>query len=522
MREELATIAVVCLCLIVSVTHAETAEEAFQSTFGAEADKVAKTPSKEDDVGFAAKLLEAAQTVTDQPEFQVLLCEKACEYAMSRPTGFPTAQRSVALWRQLKPRQQQKARKKMLELCERLYRDCRGEDKRVAGSCLIEALLAEGDAQLGAGKIVEALRLYKQAAGVAQATRCPWGFCVDQRIAAARDQQGVQRTLDRLEKALENRPTDKGIARQLAMLHLTGKDDPNAALRLWGSRGLEEKFLANLDLACREATGLGPEEYRKLRDFYRSLAPKAGRFGAIRMLQRSKGYAQDSLAAHTGKDAELLQADRALDQINAELARACSAVNGGWVDLLHIIRPEKDVIRGGKDWRFAEAGLVSPCAWLDWLMVPYLPPAEYDLRASFTRHSGKQMLAFFCTFGQKQFAFLVSESENTLCGLERIGGRRVRPDNPSTRKLSVQNGRRYTVLIQVRREGIGVSLDGRRIIEHRTNGSDLMLPPTWPDKQPPGLVIAAWRSRVVYHSLCVKDVNGRGTFVDHPKPQEKD
>lgn len=134
------------------------------------------------------------------------------------------------------------------------------------------------------------------------------------------------------------------------------------------------------------------------------------------------------------------------------------------------------------------------------------PTEEYDFRVTFTRHSGVHSIAVIVVHGGKQCAFEADAWGQHLGGFQNINGRDIR-DNPTRReRVSLVNGRQYTMTVEVRRERIRGFLDDQEIANYQTTGSDLSLSDLW--RMPPGsqLAIAAWKADTTFHSVDIRPV----------------
>ena len=88
---------IVILLTFGSTAMADEAEDAFNSLYGDELERVAATPSSADDMILAAKLLEAVRGVTGQPALLAVLCEKTYVLAGKSPAGCATALAAMEL-----------------------------------------------------------------------------------------------------------------------------------------------------------------------------------------------------------------------------------------------------------------------------------------------------------------------------------------------------------------------------------------------------------------------------------------
>jgi hypothetical protein len=326
----------------------------------------------------------------------------------------------------------------------------------------------------------------------------------------------VDRSVEKLQAALKADPKNSKAANDLVMAYLLEKDSPALALEAAQAHALDGEFAGNLELAARPLSQLDANACRRLLEWYRPLAAGADAWPKATALSRAKEYGLRFLELHVEADSRRVSADRDLEAVCKELMEVRNRFAGGWLDLLAMVRPDKDR-RGyeGARWTLTEEGLLFQSAGGpgNVMVAPYEPPAEYDLFTSFTREQGQEPVYLLCTFGaNKQFRVVLGAQNNTRGGLEPLIG----PDawyvssraNPTVRAISLTNHRRYNLLAQVRAGGIRVLLDGEPAIELRTDGS-LVANDNYVHKA--GVMTKT--GRTVFHCLYVKEVSGKGKVV---------
>ncbi|MGH2690166.1 MAG: hypothetical protein ACRDKW_15375, partial [Actinomycetota bacterium] len=103
------------------------------------------------------------------------------------------------------------------------------------------------------------------------------------------------------------------------------------------------------------------------------------------------------------------------------LAAGCAGPSTGskTIDLLKLVDPAKDSVQGA--WRFEGTALVTGPARFSRLQIPYVPPAEYDLRAVVERKDGSNSIVFGLVAGGRQFCFVLDAFErDTASGIDLI------------------------------------------------------------------------------------------------------
>lgn len=180
-----------------------------------------------------------------------------------------------------------------------------------------------------------------------------------------------------------------------------------------------------------------------------------------------------------------------------------SAADPVWQSVLPAIDPASAVAgrwnKAGNELRVAAADGAR-------IAVPAAPGSEYDFRVQFTRVTGQHSLALFFSQGGKLGAFEVDAWGEHLAGLQMIAGRDVR-QNPTRRAgVTLENGRRYTLTVEVRKDRVRGLLDDREIFAHTTTGNDLSLPPLWAMPTGTQLGIGAWNAETIFHTVELRTV----------------
>ncbi|MCX6910577.1 MAG: SUMF1/EgtB/PvdO family nonheme iron enzyme, partial [Verrucomicrobia bacterium] len=190
-----------------------------------------------------------------------------------------------------------------------------------------------------------------------------------------------------------------------------------------------------------------------------------------------------------------------------------TATDAAWqnaINLLPLIDPQKDAVEG--QWTLENGELkVAPSNFAR-LQIPYQAPEEYDFRIVFSRQSGDRAIWQILMGGGRQFDWCLAGFGGEVFGFESIAGK-----NPSFGKVRIkqglENGRRYTSLVSVRKDGMKAFLDGRLIIERKTDYQDMGLPKELRLRDERLLGIGAERYSVVFYRVEVREVTGKGRFT---------
>jgi putative intracellular protease/amidase len=187
-----------------------------------------------------------------------------------------------------------------------------------------------------------------------------------------------------------------------------------------------------------------------------------------------------------------------------------------WVDLVRLADPAKSAVQG--DWTKTSDGVVTKSATGSRLVLPARPAGEYDFRVAFTRRTGVHSVALFFVAGGKQASFEIDAWGEHLAGIQQIGEQDIRANGTRVANQTLQNGRRYTAEVRVRRDRIEVYLDDKQIATHRSDGSDLSLLDVWRLPDPQSLGIGAWDSETVFHRVEVRRVSGELALASAATP----
>jgi hypothetical protein len=238
----------------------------------------------------------------------------------------------------------------------------------------------------------------------------------------------------------------------------------------------------------------------KLADLWWDLADKEGNaFDKRRIQARARSWYER--AAPNAAGFVLLRIEKKLSDLEKAAGGAGAS---GPVDLLRLIDPAKDAVQGS--WSFSGKVLVTPAGGI--LQIPYLPPAEYDL----TIVAEKKDVALF-------FVGLVAAGTQCSVLLDHNGsaasciglfGKGVAGE-PSTFYAGEAFPRTApsTVVCAVRRAGIVITVDKKKIVEYRGDCRKLPLDPGWtiPDGKALGI-----GSNSPYHvsKIVLTPVSGQG------------
>lgn len=193
-----------------------------------------------------------------------------------------------------------------------------------------------------------------------------------------------------------------------------------------------------------------------------------------------------------------------LSETNQDQSTIASATEG-WVDLISRSDPPANTVAG--NWEVTSTGELhadaTPGARI---MLSFLPPREYDLEVQFTRNSGTQSIALHFLDGEGSATFDIDGWSENLGGIQNIDGENIRTNPTRVDNVVLENGRRYSAEIRVRRDQVQAFLNGQLLTTYQGDGSNLTLLELWalPEKS---LGLGAYDSDTTFHQVRLRPVS---------------
>lgn len=182
------------------------------------------------------------------------------------------------------------------------------------------------------------------------------------------------------------------------------------------------------------------------------------------------------------------------------------AAEPAWQSVMPAIEPA-DAVQG--EWSKSGSELRIRAASGGRIMLPVSPTGEYDFRVSFTRTSGQHSIGLLFVHGGKMCAFEADAWGQHLAGFQDIGGRDMRQNSTAKNGVTLENGRRYMMTVEVRKDRIRGLLDDKELASFTTDGSDLSLSDLWRMPRATHLGLAAWDADTTFHTVEVRSLTGR-------------
>jgi hypothetical protein len=181
-----------------------------------------------------------------------------------------------------------------------------------------------------------------------------------------------------------------------------------------------------------------------------------------------------------------------------------SATTGGhgtWIDLLRMVDPKRDAQAG--NWKLENSVLTSNNQNGARVQIPYFPPEEYDYRIVFSRNEGDSAVIQFASRQDREMIWCTGWPKSKFALNEK------EVDQSS----GLENGRKYTSLIRVRRGSVQFFLNDRLILEEKDQAR-LFDPGTWYGLQDKRLLgVGSHFSPTSFYSIEIQEVSGHGKLM---------
>jgi serine/threonine protein kinase len=176
------------------------------------------------------------------------------------------------------------------------------------------------------------------------------------------------------------------------------------------------------------------------------------------------------------------------------------------INLLSSVDPIRDAVHG--KWTVTKEGILSDAAHDAGLQFSYHPPAEYDLTVSFTPLIQKDCVNVVAVMNGRQFQLNLG-TNNTWGGIDSVKKKRAADaGNPTRVPVSLQANHKYTLVVQVRKASVAALLDGKPLLDYKTDGSDLSLIGKWDLRDKNAIGVQSGDTPTVFHSVEVTEVGG--------------
>jgi hypothetical protein len=179
------------------------------------------------------------------------------------------------------------------------------------------------------------------------------------------------------------------------------------------------------------------------------------------------------------------------------------------VDLLKLIDPATDA--GVGSWSKENGSLVTSSVPFGRLEIPYIPPPEYELRATVQRRQGTDSLNIGLAQGKHQVVAIFDGTQTgDFAGLEMINMKGFM-DNPTTvHEKLLPPGQARTIVFTVREKQLTVAVDGRKIIDWPANYEQTAVYKDWRVNHPDTLFVGSYASEFRIDELILHPFKAGG------------
>ncbi|MHC4346783.1 MAG: LamG domain-containing protein, partial [Planctomycetota bacterium] len=163
--------------------------------------------------------------------------------------------------------------------------------------------------------------------------------------------------------------------------------------------------------------------------------------------------------------------------------------SSGWVDILESIDVERDA-KGG-DWRREDGTLIGFAQ--STLQTSYKLPAEYDVLWEFESNSTAINLLLASPLGRR-FEWMMKGWSHRLCGIREVDCKPVN-DNETTTAFPLESGARYVAEVKVRRDRFVALINGKEILNYKTDWSNVEVCKPWHPFELQGRRLGLWLNK---------------------------
>lgn len=185
-----------------------------------------------------------------------------------------------------------------------------------------------------------------------------------------------------------------------------------------------------------------------------------------------------------------------------------------WNSLTEAIDPSKQQIAG--QWTKTANELSVKAAKGARIAIASAPAGEYELRATFTRRTGQHSVGLVVVHAGRQVVFEVDAWGSHLAGFQDIGGKSIRENATRRPDVALENNRRYTITVEVRKGHVRGLLDGKELAKHVSDGSDLSIPDVWKFPRADQLGLVTWESDTTFHAIELRSLTGDTVVTREP------
>jgi len=175
--------------------------------------------------------------------------------------------------------------------------------------------------------------------------------------------------------------------------------------------------------------------------------------------------------------------------------------------LISLINPQQDKIFG--DWHLENGELVCTSThFVPKIYVPYQPPEEYDLKIVWSQPSIRHGISAIIPKGGNSFIWGIGNARGEMSfSVQTANG--VANPTESRAAEGFQPGRKYTTVIQIRKNRVRATADGKQVASYDTDYKDLRAGP-WHRIPDTSRLAIACDDPTTFHVIEMEEITGTG------------
>jgi hypothetical protein len=183
------------------------------------------------------------------------------------------------------------------------------------------------------------------------------------------------------------------------------------------------------------------------------------------------------------------------------------------VNLLAILDPAKHSVKG--QWKLIRGRIQTPSVPEGRMIIPYIPPAEYDLKVVATRTSTTMMsLHLGLVAASQQFLLTIDGHGLPLTGIENLDDKPSEESGSRHEGQVLTQGKQSTIVCSVRNSRLTVTVNGSPVLDWPADYGRLSLPGHWKVPNDEVLFLGVWNSTFTIEEITLTP---HRPGVDQPK-----
>ncbi len=320
MRTSLATAVVLVLAVPAIAQESDAVKQQFDQLYGSKIAAVKQTPTRNDDVDLAQKLIDDAGVVGINSPLGRVIQQQAVELAGDSAAGVELAVSIMARTLREDPEQYPDNLQKMLDLQEKRHRLASSREREAAQWAVVATMAKLAEVKVSQGELGEAAQIYRRTLPMVRRSKGLTDL-IKGMIEELRPWEQMQTRIDKLRERLRANPDDKTAGQELVLLYLLELDNPEQAFK-YSFLTADQLMKEQLRDAAKPLDSLDADAAEKLSEWYASLANGQNNVVMRRTaLKRAAAALERFIAVHTATDVRRAAALIKLKGMQEEIAR---------------------------------------------------------------------------------------------------------------------------------------------------------------------------------------------------------